>query len=473
MRPGLIVSGLAFLALALASLTLSVAAAVAARDVVWADLPVSVQQALTSRKIDANRFPAWVKEIRAANEARLRDGNYDHLIHYALQSTRVTSLPPIEPALSAKAFVESKSKQIPDDARARLIAFAALLSKAARASGTATAAAAAAKRDADARIAHFRGIVGDLRGAALETRLMREYERAMQFLYEKEFVAGRRTGDAAEAVAALYQTRGHSSDTEIEAGYAVYAALATLKQLAPARLVTRVLIVGPGLDLAPRTALLEAAEPQSYQPFAVIDALRALRMTGTGDPGSLRIDAVDLNPHVATAIERAVRAPKLTLHVTSGIADTERTRFTEDYRAYLAGFGLAIDDNTSARPEAGARGHVRKAIPIAPDVRAAIHASRLDIVTERLAGLDGPGYDVGIVTNVFPYLSDPELIVAIANIAAVLAPGGALIHNEPRPLLQSTAAAIGLPAVHARSVLIATVPGGNDLYDAIWIHQKR
>ena len=81
------------------------------RDVTWADLPGGVQQALTSRKIDADRFPAWVKDIRAANEARLRDGNYDHLIHYALQSTRITTLPPIEPALSAKAFVESK--QIP------------------------------------------------------------------------------------------------------------------------------------------------------------------------------------------------------------------------------------------------------------------------------------------------------------------------------------------------------------------------
>ena len=88
-----------------------------------------MQQALASRKIDADAFPSWVKDIRAANETRLRDGNYDHLIHYALQSTRVTALPPIEPALSAKAFVESKSKQIPEDAHARLIAFAAALSK--------------------------------------------------------------------------------------------------------------------------------------------------------------------------------------------------------------------------------------------------------------------------------------------------------------------------------------------------------
>ena len=162
-----------------------------------------------------------MKEIRAANETRLRDGNYDHLIHYALQSTRVTSLPPIEPALSAKAFVESKSTQIPDDARARLIAFAA---------------ARCPRRKARRRTTRgsriFATSIGGLRGAALETRLMREYERAMRFLYEKEFVAGR-TGDSAAAVASLYQTRGHSSDTEIEAGYAVYAALATLKQLEP------------------------------------------------------------------------------------------------------------------------------------------------------------------------------------------------------------------------------------------------
>jgi hypothetical protein len=470
MRPGLAVSslavsGLAFLTLlVLLSIGIHGAASVVARDVTWADLPGGVQQALASRKIGADAFPSWVKDIRAANETRLRDGNYDHLIHYALQSTRVTALPPIEPALSAKAFVESKSKQIPRDAHARLIAVAAALSK--------------ETAGGDARLAHFRGIAGGLRGAALEARLMREYERAMRFLYEKEFVAGR-TSDSAAAVASLYQTRGHSSDTEIEAGYAVYAALATLKQLEPRRTIARVLIVGPGLDLAPRTALLEAADPQSYQPFAVADALRGLGIAGAGagageQGGGLRIDAVDLNPHVASAIERAVRAPGLKLHVTSGIADTERTRFTADYRAYLASFGRAIG---STHDEQDARGHMRKTIAIAPDVQAAIHASRLDVVTERLAGQGGtrgtPAYDLVVVTNVFPYLSDPELIVAIANIAAVLAPGGALIHNEPRPLLQSTAASIGLPAVHARSVLIATVPGGQDLYDAIWIHQKR
>ena len=160
----------------------------------------------------------------------------------------------------------------------------------------------------------------------------------------------------------------------------------------------------------------------------------------------------------------------MTLHVTSGIADTDRTRFTADYRAYLAAFGRAIGsthDEPDTRAATCARPSQSRRTCRPPSTRAASTSSPNASPARPLR------YDLVIVTNVFPYLSDPELIVAIANIAAVLAPGGALIHNEPRPLLQSTAASIGLPAIHARSVLIATVPGGNDLYDAIWIHQKR
>ena len=44
-------------------------------------------------------------------------------------------------------------------------------------------------------------------------------------------------------------------------------------------------------------------------------------------------------------------------------------------------------------------------------------------------------YDLIVVTNVFPYLSDSELLLAMSNIARMLNPGGILIHNEPRPVL--------------------------------------
>jgi len=559
----------------------------------WDDLPPTAQATLNQHGISGRAaFDRWRDRVRAANAARLRDGDFDHLIHYALQSRRLTPLPPIEPALSAKTFVEA----FPPDDRARLLAGGrdrpadAAASRAAHGvasraggqhdDGPDAAVLARVPRDAaarlsamanaltgssqDARLAHFRDVAGAVRGAALEALLRREYVRAMRFLYEKEFVAQRSAQREAD-VATLYRTRGHSSDTEIEAGYGVYVALASVQQIEPRRRIQRVLIVGPGLDLAPRTGMIEEAEPQSYQPFAVADALLGL---GLSDRTTLRIEAADLNPHVARAIARAIRTPALRLFVTSGIADDRRTQMTGDYRAYLTTFGRAIgtserngndrgtpagtapasrassgtagaapdnarpgsatpgsatatagapanatpvnpapvsptpgsaspidrapSDRTSDRPAAD--GHIRKIISVAPDAQATIAARQLDIVTDRAAaprpsrptdaapGRPLPGgntslasvssFDLVIVTNVFPYLGDDELVVGLANIAAALAPGGLLIHNEARPLMMSATAAAGLPAILARTLLIAKVPAGRDLYDTICIHKK-
>ena len=64
-------------------------------------------------------------------------------------------------------------------------------------------------------------------------RSLREYLRAMRFLYQKEFVA-QRAPDPADAVAALYRSRGLSTDTAVEAGYLVHLGLGVLKSLEPA-----------------------------------------------------------------------------------------------------------------------------------------------------------------------------------------------------------------------------------------------
>jgi len=54
----------------------------------------------------------------------------------------------------------------------------------------------------------------------------------------------------------------------------------------------------------------------------------------------------------------------------------------------------------------------------------------------------------------------------------MLKPGGVLLHNEPRPLLAEATLALGLPLIHARSAVVATVERGpSPLYDAIWMHK--
>ncbi len=183
----------------------------------------------------------------------------------------------------------------------------------------------------------------------------------MKFVYDKEFVAQRAGPDA---VAELYRARGLSTDTAIEAGYVVYNGLGILKSLEPDRRVRRVLIVGPGLDLAPRTALMETGPPESYQPWAVIDALVSLGLSRIGD---LVVIGADINPRVVDHLRRAGSAPP-TLTLVSGIADTPTVHLADDYRDYFAQLGRAIGESTDHRVPQGLVGHLSKTVRVRGDV---------------------------------------------------------------------------------------------------------
>lgn len=405
------------------------------REIVWDDLAPPIQSLLIERGIERTSFPAYVADVRRRDQARVRDGDLDHLIYYALQSSAFTNLPPVEPAASAKAFVERST--IPGAVQDRFTALEAALRG----------------RPRDARMTYFREIVDRERNAApLRQLLTEQYGRAMRSLYEKDFSA---RDD-------FYQRRGLSTDTSVEAGYVVYLGLAALHALEPQRRIRRVLLIGPGLDLAPRTSLVDAASPQSYQPFAVIDALVGLRLA---DREALRVRTLDINPRVTDWIAHA-RGTRPRLSLVTSVAERAGVRFTEDYREYFAGVGRSIGREERSA-DAGA-GRLAKSVRLAAAVTDAIDATTADIVTDRL---DEP-FDLIVVTNVLPYLSDRDLLLAVTNIVRMLAPGGLLLHNEPRPLLGEAMHALGLPLLHSRTAVIATVDGAKaPLYDAVWLHR--
>src|SRR5262245_5602625 len=284
----------------------------ALREFAWSDLARPIQAMLGASGLDQASFPGYIAEVRARDRARVRDGDLDALVYYALQSPAFTRLPPIEPATSAKAFVEHGG--IPRAVHDR---FGALVDALRSPAG-------------DARLNYLRAIVERERaGGTAPARLLEEqYARAMRSLYEKEFASA---GDA-------YQRRGLSTDTSVEAGYAVYLGLAALRALEPQRRIQRVLIVGPGLDLAPRTGLVEAGDPQSWQPYAVIDALLT---TGLADRESLAVQTLDINPRVTDWIDRA-RGTHPRLAVVSSAAESAGVRFSDDYREYVSAVGRAV-----------------------------------------------------------------------------------------------------------------------------------
>jgi hypothetical protein len=314
----------------------------------------------------------------------------------------------------------------------------------------------------NARQAYFRTLVAWDRPAVALESLYADYVRVARFLYRKEFMAAH---DVAR-IASLYESRAHSSDTQIEAGFAVHLGLGALHALEPGLRVTRVLVVGPGLDLAPRTDLTDAVDPQSYQPLAVADALLALSLASDVD---LRVHSLDVNPRVVSALE-AVSGGPLTLHLFTGVLETADRPFQPEYRAYLHALGRAIGDATTAPRLVASDRHYQHSIAVRPAVAHAMSVERLNIVTGRL--VHEPPFDVAVATNVLTYFDDRQLALALANITAMLRRGGYLLHNESRAGLVDTAASLGLPLLHARTAVLGG-PRDHPLYDTVWLHRKQ
>jgi SAM-dependent methyltransferase len=442
----------------------------AARRITWADV-TPFAEALAARGLDASNFPAHVEQVHQSNALRVHEGDLDHLVFYLLQSTRFTPLPPIEPALSARALVEGLTAAQREAFLAKGQADIAQVAGPVRARAAALLRALDARSD-DTRLTFFRSLVNstfpDRR--AREDGLLREYLRAMRFLYQKEFIA-QRAGRPAEAVAELYRTRGLSTDTAVEAGYAASIGLGVVASLRSGERIRRVLIVGPGLDLAPRTGLLETGPPESYQPWAVIDALVALGLSRLDD---LTVVAADINPRVVEHLQRARTTPPL-LTLSSEIRENDNITLAPAYREYFGRVGDAIGQvlpaaaGTTRRP--GDPGPtLQKRLRVTSAAARVLAATQLDIVSDRL---EGEPFDLIVATNILPYFDDPGLMLAMSNIAGMLAPGGVFLHNESRAALQEISRAVGLPFQQSRQVIIATVRGAAaPLFDSVYLHVK-
>ncbi|MGH9373353.1 MAG: hypothetical protein ACRD15_17670 [Vicinamibacterales bacterium] len=436
------------------------------RHIAWANVaPLAAR--LEAQGITAAGFPAYIERLRQTHAARVREGDLDHLVFYLLQSRRFTSLSPVEPALSAKALVDGL------DPRERDVFLRDSRTTSAHVAAAVRSRVAALRRAMDspardARLEYFREVVEasfpDRR--AREEGILREYLRVMRFVYEKEFVA-QRAEQPAGAVAELYRTRGLSTDTAVEAGYLVHLGLGVVKALEPDRRVRRVLIIGPGLDLAPRTALLEAGPPESYQPWAVIDALVTLGLSAADD---LQVVAADINPRVVEHLRRARSTPPV-LRLVSEIRESESVTLSREYRDYFAQLGRGIGETDESLPSiAGAKGHLRKTVRVGSASARALRAEALDVVTDRL---EGTPFDVIVATNILPYFDDVELMLAMSNVAAMLAPGGIFLHNEARPLMQDVTVALGMPLEQSRHAIIATVRGARaPLFDSVFLHRR-
>ena len=190
----------------------------------------------------------------------------------------------------------------------------------------------------------------------------------------------------------------------------------------------------------------------------------ALIASGLSTRDGLRVTAADINPRVTEWMTRRAR------HAADACAGYRYPR--TGARAAVPGLsrllrelGRAIGAESTLR---GVRSRPSRQVGcrVARGVTEALDAATLDITVERIDAR----YDLIVVTNVFPYLTDAGAAACCREHRRHAQPGGVLIHNEPRPALADALHALAMPLLQSRSGVVATVEGGAPLYDAAWMH---
>jgi hypothetical protein len=235
--------------------------------------------------ITAANFSEKLNSIDRRTAERLREGEWDGLVYYMLQSRTFTEADPIEPARSAVEFMQLR--RVPEAAKTRIGGFLAAIQK-----------------PSNERQRHFAELKPH-RGEIEE-----HYAQSMRFLYEKE-VRCRAQESPQACVAELYTNRGLSSDTSTQAFLTVEAAFDWIRTNRPDFKARRVLILGPGVDFSPRTALREDEAPRVYQPGQLRQLLHPDR-----------VDCLDVNPLVV-GYARGVCDSVYSMNIATGFQETE------------------------------------------------------------------------------------------------------------------------------------------------------
>jgi len=434
----------------------------AVRPVCQEDIPRQLGEAAKISRT-GGRFTTFINEINQESRRRIATAERDHLIYYLLQSGSFTRRPRIEPAISAAEYVGHLDKDermrylagnpafvpaidlVPEPVKKRIREFLR-----------------ACRGDlADERLSYLRGLLpGNATNEGQFRYVCDEYSRAMRFLYEKELAErDLRGAGRARQLASLYQRRGYSTDTRPVASFAVWQALSVLKSMAPEWKVRKVLVVGPGLDFAPWTSLMDNFPPQSYQPFALADALLE---TGLAEMPELKIHCVDVNDRVLDFFRNFPARQNKRLYFFSRLAAPE-------FRAWFDHLGSYIG-TVSMHPQRGAEAGVEGILIVEDRVARIISAGRLNVITERYD--PSPGFDLVIATNVLLYFNNAELALALSNIHSMMRDGACFVHNEFRDEVKTYGHQLGLKLVQARTIRLAA-GNGNPLYDGFVIQRRQ
>jgi hypothetical protein len=374
------------------------------------------------------RWPAWLAGQRQALAARIAQGDVDSVVNLLLFGTSFTK----QPRITAKLLRELDQRWKAGDQSAQNTL---ALQYQQRATDLVAAAAdpRASERMRDVRrvLAMYGHDVTIPNGRStavdyLFTNVARVREEAANLAADLE--AARNAADSTAGFAErsrLFRDRGLAGDSSLLTQFAVDRAVCGLRErgLLDQRPVSRVAIVGPGLDFADKQEGFDFYPPQSLQPFTLVDSLfrcdLALR-------SSLRVTTLDVSPRVNAHLRAAVARAAYRLVFPW---DTE-AGWTDEAAAFWkrAGDRIGVPSAVSATPLLpGVRA---RGVTVAPEIVRMIRPIEASIVSDRLDLGEGERFDLVLATNVLLYYDTFEQTLALDAIAAMLRPGGVLLTND-------------------------------------------
>jgi len=230
----------------------------------------------------------------------------------------------------------------------------------------------------------------------------------------------------------VFRDRGISVDTTILSSFGIDGALRDMKERAmlPKGSITRVAIIGPGLDFTDKGFGYDFYPLQTLQPFGVYDSLVRL---GLAERGKVDITAFDISQGVLEHLRRARdRAEKGENYVVQ--LPRESWPWAPEAVQYWRSFGSEIGAPVAPiQPPPALTGLETRAVAVRPEVVLSCKPVDLNIVLEEFnRSATGP-FDLIIATNVFLYYDTFEQALALRNIATLLKPGGFFLTNDWLP----------------------------------------
>ena len=383
-----------------------------------AQLPAELQSKAASEL--ARDWSAWVSARDRHIRSRLVAGDDDSVLNLVLFGTTFTDRPPLTEGNIAAAG----SRATTDAVRSRIEDLIDALSSPGGNERLEFARVVAGRRSIDFGATDARRRLREWLAAGT-ARVIAEYGR------QADLVRGQAVSDVSRST--FFRDRGLSSDTSIYPGFGVEQTLAVLLRngLLAAGSVRRVAIVGPGLDFVDKRQGTDFYPVQTIQPFAVVDSVLRL---GLAERAQVRVTTFDVSPRINHHLEAARRRADAG---EAYVLNLPRRLDLFPWSRYLVAYWEQLGDRigTAAPPVVvppGTADVVRmRAVRVRPDVVQAIAPEDLDIVLQRMEPLAaGDLFDLIVATNVLVYYDVFEQSLALANVAAMLRPGGVFLSNQ-------------------------------------------